>query len=522
MKRIATILAVMLVSAAAFAQTAIYTPSQNVKLTLKDAKAAGGDAELTILLTNLADADVVLPDNQSVLPPPANQDLLPPVDGTSAHQPVTTISQSFDSDPATEVMIDSETFLLVFPLNSSVLNPDSPANAKEIARMKEFLASHGKVRSVGVISHASPEGTLRINSMLSERRAESAVIFMEEIIPYETEVVRISGGEWFDGLKEVLLRDYDRYDREKVINILNTVDDGENLKNALYSGGISLDSRNHIIYKMSDDLRSAIVRIQAEVLPQVVDTMQVAPLVEQAITLSSPEDLVPVWDPVPEHFDRKVPAVAISTNLLYDAVTAVNFGIDIPIGDHWTVRADYMFPWWVSRGNDRALEILHLDIGARYYFGRRRPERVMTGWFATATAGFGYYDIEPNGKGYQGEEFMATLGGGYSFLLGKNWSLDLGVGFGPVITNYRYYEGSSEHKHLIYQYDGRLFYFGPTSLKVGLTYLLHLPGKNVSGHRGGYGEYLDKKNLDYYNKGADGTLVKIRKSSEKAAKKSAK
>ncbi len=36
----------------------------------------------------------------------------------------------------------------------------------------------------------------------------------------------------------------------------------------------------------------------------------------------------------------------VGTNLLFDAVSRVNVSLDIPVGKHWDITADYVFPWW--------------------------------------------------------------------------------------------------------------------------------------------------------------------------------
>jgi len=193
---------------------------------------------------------------------------------------------------------------------------------------------------------------------------------------------------------------------------------------------------------------------------------------------------IDLTDVIPSVPYTKVPYFAATTNLAYDAVTALNFGFIIPAGDHWAITAHYMFPWWIWKGNSRAFQILHWDLGARYYLRPVLTDRAthtrtkLGGWYLSASAGIGYYDFEPNGKGWQGEEVMASIGGGYSLLLSRRWSLDFGLGVGPVFTKYRYYEGRNDHTRLVYQYKGKWSYFGPTSLNVGLTYMFYHKRKN--------------------------------------------
>ncbi len=60
MKKVFTILACLLFAAAAFAQTTITTPSRDLKLQLRSVQQLGSDVELTVLLTNLSQDEVLV------------------------------------------------------------------------------------------------------------------------------------------------------------------------------------------------------------------------------------------------------------------------------------------------------------------------------------------------------------------------------------------------------------------------------------------------------------------------------
>ena len=192
-----------------------------------------------------------------------------------------------------------------------------------------------------------------------------------------------------------------------------------------------------------------------------------------------------------EYTKIRKPLFAVTNNLLYESATVftgfhsvpLNFGVEVPISQHWSVTAHYMAtaPWRAWNSNADCAELLHADIGAKWYpggtftnpFKQKENRELLDGWYAYASLGAGYYDFERNGRGYQGEEVLGSLGLGYGLTLGHNWSLDFAVGGGPVITRYRYYIGRSNNEHLVYQYSGRLTYFGVTDAKVSLRYLIH-------------------------------------------------
>ena len=188
----------------------------------------------------------------------------------------------------------------------------------------------------------------------------------------------------------------------------------------------------------------------------------------------------------------KAPLFALTTNLLYEVGGAIGTGFntvpltvgyEIPVGKHWSIFSNYLVttPWHAWNNNAECFELMHWDLGARWYPGgsfkrpfRANPDRrVLDGWYASLSAGCGYYDFEHEGKGYQGEEILGSVGIGYSICLDRHWSLNIGLGVGPLYTRYRYYEGRSNNEHLMYRYSGNFTYFGVTDAKVTLTYLIY-------------------------------------------------
>ena len=170
----------------------------------------------------------------------------------------------------------------------------------------------------------------------------------------------------------------------------------------------------------------------------------------------------------------KKPVLAVSTNLLYDVAITPNFALEVPLGRRWSIYGEYTFPWWVTKGNDRAWEILKWDLGTRVWLSGRSSEAgALTGHFLGLDLGGGYYDIEPDNAGWQGEALLAGVEYGYAWRLGKNgnWRLDALLGFGWMGTGYRYYEGTDDSAHLLYKYTGRFNWLGPTKAGVALKYV---------------------------------------------------
>ncbi len=58
----------------------------------------------------------------------------------------------------------------------------------------------------------------------------------------------------------------------------------------------------------------------------------------------------------------------MKTNLLYDVLLAPSFEVEVPIGNRWNVAGEWIFPWWTTKDNCNALQILSGQVEGRYWF----------------------------------------------------------------------------------------------------------------------------------------------------------
>ena len=116
---------------------------------------------------------------------------------------------------------------------------------------------------------------------------------------------------------------------------------------------------------------------------------------------------------------------------------------------------------------------MHGQIGARYYFKpwQQRDANVFRGWFVSASAGAGMYDIAPGGDGVQGKEIMGLLGGGYTFRLSPHWRLDTAIGAGAMWTPYTTYYDAGNREVLVKKDEGQRILPAPEA-KISLIYLI--------------------------------------------------
>ena len=171
--------------------------------------------------------------------------------------------------------------------------------------------------------------------------------------------------------------------------------------------------------------------------------------------------------------------VALKTNLISDAVTSPNLGIEFRMAPKWTFDLTGQLNAWNIHGR-------------RWRHWMVQPEARI--WLCEAFQGsfFGLHAIGgqfnvgnltflPDGfkflgtdfsnlkdKRYQGWGAGAGIAYGYDWILAKHWNLEFEVGVGWIWTKYTRYPctvcGTPQGK-------GHHNYFGPTKLSLAIEYL---------------------------------------------------
>lgn len=161
---------------------------------------------------------------------------------------------------------------------------------------------------------------------------------------------------------------------------------------------------------------------------------------------------------------------------MFDAATALNVELELPVTDRWSIAGEWIFPWWLWSRKQYCLQVLSGNIEGKYWLGKREARPRMTGWFAGLYAGGGLYDIEWGTRGYQGEFFIAAgLSSGYAHTINKSGSLrmEYSLGIGYLRTNYREYEPMENGNVLAWKRNGQYTWIGPTRAKISLVWLIN-------------------------------------------------
>ena len=169
---------------------------------------------------------------------------------------------------------------------------------------------------------------------------------------------------------------------------------------------------------------------------------------------------------------------AVKTNLPADLVTAVNLGVELPLGEDFSVNAHFTFPWWTAGpyGNKYALQLLDAEGELRWWFAP--GEERLEGHYLALQGSGGKFDLQW-GRDigcYQCYNWGVGLSYGYALSLGEHWNLEFALTLGYLAIDYQHYVPSPDWSVLLRDNAkaGVLHYFGPTGLKISLVYPFHI------------------------------------------------
>ena len=157
--------------------------------------------------------------------------------------------------------------------------------------------------------------------------------------------------------------------------------------------------------------------------------------------------------------------VALKTNALYWAAASPNLGLELRVNRHITFDLDATFHRlkWKDKLDTRA-EILTPEV--RYWFSARPQAGHFMGIIGTAAN----YNILLNDTRHTGDAFGGGLTYGYSFVLGKRWSLETSIGAGALHLREKRYDETKETAPETP--NRRQWVFAPLKAGVTLVYII--------------------------------------------------
>ena len=357
-------------------------------------------------------------------------------------------------------------------------------NDRVFARMAKQVDSIGdaKINSVLIVSQSSPEGPAHHNTSLSERRAATMRAYMEGHYPQlKSRLTIVPDGESWEQLRQYIADDNSIGEAAKE-RILQIIDDNSVL---LEEKKRRLARDNHYRYlyaKYYPVIRNSQIEIvYQKPIPPIATPELVFPQrrIEHPVPIS-----VPFSMPYRPAVKRDTLVIAAKTNLLYDAVTALNFELELPIGNHWSMAVEDVFPWWNS-GNKYCFQMWEMGVEGRYWFRKNNfYADKLRGHFLGAYAMSSRYDFQNDRKFcYQGEYWSVGLTYGYSLKLTRHLNMEFSISAGWLSSAYRHYYPADDYSVLWRDKfkTGRIGYFGPTKLKIALVCPIRMPYKKRGG-----------------------------------------
>ena len=385
-----------------------------------------------------------------------------------------------------------------YVVNITSINPTYHDNAAELRKIGLTIDSvrsdtANTISDITIKGYASPEGPYWNNVRLAKGRSQSLTRHIAKTYNVPGEMMRTDyEPEDWAGLR----RDVAASELPHKQEILAVIDD-ESLNSDLdaklrlikvrFPKDYKYILRNIMPYLRHSDYTINYNRRVVHTREGAIDTLWTLPQGEG--------QLLP---PVGARLNPFRPVLAVKTNLLFDAIMAPNFEIEVPFGRYrqWSLMVEDWFPWWLfdrnskqgsnpyrlfgvpyysnkAKGYRTAYEVWTVGVELRRWFSRCWGDQpLMTGHFAGLYLASGKYDIEWKGMGDQGEFISAGATWGYSWLLGRRLNLELSASLGALWGPQRHYRGEYDDTHLIWKENRNFFYFGPTKLKVSIAWLL--------------------------------------------------
>lgn len=353
-----------------------------------------------------------------------------------------------------------------------------------------------------ITSSASPEGGVSHNRRLSQKRLVSIEKYLKSHIEIPDSLMHFHsvGVDW-TRLKELVMESDKPY-RDKVLATMERAPGELSMHQMklvlidLEGGEIWRDMYRTLFPALRQSGAVATFKFRrVEVTGKSVEAEPIAKedTVATSVEIAEPEEerVVECYEkidtptvaqqPVESKAEKKPLYLAFRTNMLYDALTVPNVGVQWSFNERWTVGVNWMYSWWKDGERNRFLRTYGGDFEVRYFLGDRTGINRFAGHHVGVYGQMLTYDIEFGKRGYLGDRwsYAAGVSYGYSLPVAKRLSIDFAVGIGYLGGKYKEY--LPQDGHYVWQTTKNRRWFGPTKLEISLVWLV------------GYGNYNERK-----------------------------
>lgn len=385
---------------------------------------------------------------------------------------LTAAAEGQTADSATVHFHQSRTALLYdFMDNGAALD----RLAAELADSTLQLSPH-----IRVVGSASPEGTVRFNRYLSEKRAQRIYDYFASRALASDSVHFVYTGRNWSGLRSMVEADSAVPCREEVLGELDNIIAGKYDENTALLRLRTIGGGQPYIYmyhRLFPALRAATIFIDFESPVQPVVLPPYMPAVHFP-RFSAPQPGMPLAVALPA--PKKPFYMALKTNMIFDALALPNIGAEFYLGRGWSAQAQWMYGWWDTDPSHRYWRAYGGELGLRRWFGSRAAAKPLTGHHVGVYAGIVTYDFEFGGTGIMGGKPRGTLWDrcnryagieyGYSLPVGRRINIDFTLGFGYLGGKYLKYDPLGSK--YVWKSTHRLNWIGPTKAEISLVWLI--------------------------------------------------
>ncbi len=374
-----------------------------------------------------------------------------------------------------------------FRLDSSSFSDSYEDNAVTLAALDSVLAAlpKDKIDSIEIVSTSSPEGSYTYNFRLSKQRCDAIADYLRSRYPDHSSLMVFNWkGEAWDDMHSIVTADscLTQEQRDSLLQIL----DADVFADVRKAGLAKLSCYDYIREDIFPRMRVSAICVYGEFTEQQADipaednedAEQDGPAnalesLRAARPVEPESEGIPVDEQIEEmhaHREFLCPPFAFKTNLLFDAALAFNGELEIPVGPHISLAAEWTAPWWLAKDNSWCYEANMANIEARWWWGDRTVRPMLSGFFTSVYYGNGKFDFQNHEKGRQGIFMNVGAGAGYSWCLGRNWGLEAMAGFGWADIRTELYIPRDNYTILAYRQTQKTSWIGPTRAKISLCY----------------------------------------------------
>lgn len=170
--------------------------------------------------------------------------------------------------------------------------------------------------------------------------------------------------------------------------------------------------------------------------------------------------------------------VAVKSNLLYDATTTINLGLELGLSSKWTLDVSANYNPWTFSDNKKWKHWL-VQPEARYWFCNKFMGGFLAGHLLGGQLNYGNWntDFKLLGTDYsvlkdhrvEGWFVGAGVGCGYAWALSRHWNVEAELGIGYAYLRYDKFRCAECGEKI--DTDKSHNYFGPTKVALNLVYV---------------------------------------------------